>query len=129
LGTDKNSSQKERSYGYDIQNHNITTIIIIIVITFMSCAANKVDSREKNLMPPKTIEDALKESTGKLMSLPGVVGTAQGLCDSKPCIRVYVLKKSPELVRQIPDTIDGYPVVIEETGAIHTLPENRDKEK
>ncbi len=80
-------------------------------------------------MPQKTIEDALKESNRKLLSLPGVVGTAQGLCDSKPCIRVYVLQRSPELARQIPDSIDGYPVVVEETGAIHTLPENRDKEQ
>jgi hypothetical protein len=94
----------------------------------MSCSANKVGSREKNPMPQKTIKDALKEGNRKLLSVPGVVGTAQGICDSKPCIKIYVLQRSPELVRQIPDTIDGYPVVVEETGAIHTLPENREKE-
>jgi len=106
-----------------------TTIIIIIAITCMSCSENMVGSRENNPMPQKTIEDALKENNSKLLSLPGVVGTAQGLCDSKPCIKVYVLQRTPELTRQIPDAIDGYPVVVEETGAIHTLPENRDKEK
>ena len=107
----------------------ITMLIIIIVITFVSCSTNNVGSREKNPMPQKTIQDALKEGNRRLLSVPGVVGTAQGLCDGKPCIRIYVLRRTPELVRQIPDMIDGYPVVVEETGAIHTLPENREKEK
>jgi len=37
--------------------------------------------------------------------------------------QVYVIKESPELTLQIPKVIDGYPVVIEETGEINVLPE------
>ncbi|MBW2647058.1 MAG: hypothetical protein JRE23_12970 [Deltaproteobacteria bacterium] len=59
------------------------------------------------------------------MSLPGVVGTAQGLCDNKPCIKIYVIKRTPELDEKIPDILEGYPVIIEETGEIRALPENQ----
>jgi len=102
----------------------IATVIIIIAISFMACVENNVDSRRESKMPKKTLEEVLKESNNKLLSIPGVVGTAQGLCDRKTCIKVYVIKKSPELARQIPFSIDGYAVVIEETGDIHTLPGN-----
>ena len=76
-------------------------------------------------MTAKTIEKVLKEHTKELMSLHGVVGTAQGLCDDKPCIKVYVIKKTSELAKEIPDIIEGYRIMIEETGEIRALPENQ----
>lgn len=76
--------------------------------------------------PPaaKAIEAVLKEQTDRLMAIPGVVGTAQGLCDGKPCIKVYVAEDAAAPVREIPDTLEGYPVQVERTGAIRALPEN-----
>lgn len=68
-----------------------------------------------------SVEEVLKAHTALLMGLPGVVGTAQGLCDGKPCIKVYVIRKTPELDRKIPGNLEGYPVVIEETGEIKAL--------
>lgn len=75
-------------------------------------------------MPGKTIQEVQKEHTDELMAVPGVVGTAIGMCDERPCIKVYVVKKTPELDRKIPDTLDGYPVMTEETGKFRRLPEN-----
>ena len=49
-------------------------------------------------MPEKSIESVLREHTPALMSLPGVVGTAQGECAGQPCIRVFVAKKTLELL-------------------------------
>ena len=69
-------------------------------------------------MLDKTIEAVLKEYTDRLMSLPGVVGTAEGRCAGKPCIKVYVSKKTPELLRNIPPDIEGFPVAVEKTGEI-----------
>ena len=63
----------------------------------------------------------LKEHTDSLMSLAGVVGTAQGLCSGKPCIKVYVAKKTSVLVKQIPATLEGYTVEIQVTGEIKAL--------
>ena len=73
-------------------------------------------------MASKTIEQVLKEHTEELMSLPGVVGIAQSLCDDKDCIKVYVAQMSPELEQKIPDTLDGYQVDVEVTGEFKALP-------
>ena len=68
-------------------------------------------------MPQKSIDDVLKETTNNLMSLPGVVGTAQGECSGQPCIKVYVVNATPDLLKQIPSEIGGYTVDVQETGA------------
>lgn len=92
------------------------TLGLILGIAGVSCAGEKS-------MVAKPIVEVLKEHTDRLMSLPGVVGTAQGLCDGKPCIKVFVIKKTPDLEQKIPKILDGYPVIIEETGKIRALPE------
>ena len=74
------------------------------------------------MVSPK-IEEVLKQNTNPLMSIPGVIGTGQGLCDGKPCIKVFVIKKTAELDRKIPGEIEGYKVKIEETGILRAYPE------
>ncbi len=39
----------------------------------------------------------------------------------RPCIKVYVARKTPELLRWIPATVAGHPVAVEETGEIRAL--------
>jgi hypothetical protein len=73
-------------------------------------------------MPGMTIEAVLKKHTEALMSLPGVVGTAQGLCEGRDCIKVFVRQRTPELEQRIPAVLEGYQVSIEESGEIRTLP-------
>ena len=70
-------------------------------------------------MAEKRVVEVLKEHTDEIMSLPGVTGIAEGLCHGSPCIRVLVIKKTPELEENIPSTLEGFPVMIEETGKIH----------
>ncbi len=72
-------------------------------------------------MRRRTIEGALKAHTDRLIAIPGVVGTAQGLCEGKPCIKVFVAKKTPELLKQIPAAAAGYTIAVEETGKIRPL--------
>lgn len=72
-------------------------------------------------MPEKSIREVLEEQTDSLMSVPGVVGIAQGECAGQPCIKVFVAKKTSELLREIPATIDGYLVDVQETGEIRAL--------
>ncbi len=62
------------------------------------------------------VEEVLKKYTDNLMSIYGVVGTGQGLCDGKSCIKVFVVKKTSELEDKIPEKLEGYPVKIKETG-------------
>ena len=67
--------------------------------------------------------DAVKEShTKELMALEGVVGVYVGrLDDGSPCIAVMVVKKSPELEKKIPTSLEGYRVTIDETGEIKPM--------
>jgi len=76
----------------------------------------------KVTMESKDISEVLKEHTGRLLAIPGVVGTAQGVCRGRPCLRVYVIKKTPALLERIPQTIEGIPVDIVETGAFRAIP-------
>ena len=72
-------------------------------------------------MQKKTIQTVLKENTDKLMGLPGVVGTGLGECSGKPCIKVFVAKKTPDLLKQIPSTLEGHLVEVQETGEFRAL--------
>lgn len=99
----------------------IVTLVIIVGGT-VACATQMVDDKQRQGRTTVTPIDAvLKRHTDRLMSLPGVVGTAIGACEKNPCIKVLVVKTSPALVKQIPPMLEGYPVVIEETGEIRIL--------
>ena len=73
-------------------------------------------------MTVKTIVEVIKEHTEELMSIPGVVGIGKGLCNDKPCIKVLVIEPTLELAQKIPDNLQGYQVMIEDTGEIRALP-------
>ena len=72
-------------------------------------------------MEKKRIEKVLKHHTDHLMSIEGVVGTGIGEFEGQPCIKVLVVEKTAELVKKIPKDLEGYIVVIEETGEIKAL--------
>jgi hypothetical protein len=67
------------------------------------------------------IEAVLARNGPRLMALPGVVGVAVSNCGGDPCIKVFVVKKTPELSARVPTTLSGFPVAIEETGEFHAL--------
>ena len=69
-------------------------------------------------MTSKTIEAVLAAHTDSLMALPGVVGTAIGLCDGVPCIRVFLADANAAARRPLPEALEGYPVKVEVTGPI-----------
>src|SRR3972149_6716474 len=96
-----------------------------ITVGFMVAFAAVTLAGEKGIRS-KRIEEVLKDRTDPLMSLRGVVGTAQGLCEGKPCVKIFVIKKTPELERRIRNLLEGYPAVIEEPGETRALPEEQD---
>ncbi len=95
--------------------------ILWLVAALVACGQQGIDQPKEKPMPEKTIEAVLKQHTDSLMSLSGVVGTAQGECAGKPCIRVFVVKKSADLLKQIPTVIEGYAVEVQETGEIRAV--------
>ena len=72
-------------------------------------------------MPAKTIEVVLAEHTDQWMGIPGVVGTAIGLFEGQPCIKGLVAEKTDELAAKIPSIVEGYQVVLEESGEFRAL--------
>lgn len=50
-----------------------------------------------------------------------MVGTALGERDGGPCIKVFVVEKTPELLEAIPPELDGHPVALEATGELRAL--------
>ena len=67
------------------------------------------------------IQEVLKRHTDELMAVTGVVGVAEGESQGAPCIRVFVVGRNPELLRRIPDALEGYPLRIEESGEFQAL--------
>ena len=72
-------------------------------------------------MPERTIEQVQEEHTDAWMAIPGVEGTAIGLFEGKPCIKIFSSRKPQQLRDKIPSTVEGYRVIIEETGAFRAL--------
>ena len=72
-------------------------------------------------MPEKSIEQVHKEYFQKWISIPGVEGAGIGLENDKPCILVFA-SVEPELIHDvIPSIIEGYPVIIKQTGKLNAL--------
>ncbi|MGA1870655.1 MAG: hypothetical protein ACMUJM_19145 [bacterium] len=72
-------------------------------------------------MSERTIEQVQEEHTDGWMAIPGVEGTAIGLFDGKPCIKIFTSSKPKEVRDKIPSRVEGYPVIIEETGEFRAL--------
>jgi len=53
------------------------------------------------------------------MALPNVVGTAQGELNGEPSVMVMVVARTEELESMIPKEIDGFQIVISETGELN----------
>ena len=70
-------------------------------------------------MHEHTIEEVLAMHNDSLMALPGVVGTAIGLCDGAPCIRIFVRDSAAARRNALADKLGGYPLRVEISGQFH----------
>jgi hypothetical protein len=104
----------------------IAPVLLAGAIAACSGARNAGQGRANNTpgsipeasLPAKSIDDVLAAHTDSLMALPGVVGTAIGLCDGERCIKVLLADTNPATKARIPLRLDGYRVVTEVTGTI-----------
>lgn len=105
---------------------SLTTCLAIALVTLVAVGCVQTDGTPPGVtpMPERSISEVLAAHTPDLMSIDGVVGVYEGLTDDgKPCIKVMVAARSPELERAVPSELEGYPVVIEETGEIRAMPD------
>ncbi len=73
-------------------------------------------------MPKRSIEQVQEAYQDRWMALSGVVGVGIGEANGQPVIKVLVVEKTPELERRIPQSVEGYTVILEETGVIRAYP-------
>ena len=87
---------------------------IVRVCILVLLAACDIESAEP--MQPKSIAEVLDDHVDILMSVPGVSGVGIGECSGTPCIKIFVVERTPTVIGSIPARLDGYEVAIEETG-------------
>ena len=68
---------------------------------------------------PDDLKAAHRELARKVLGRRGVAGTAIGKHGGKPCLKVYVT--GPGAKRTVPDSVGGYPVILEKTGRFGRL--------
>jgi hypothetical protein len=98
--------------------------LLLLAFQFVACTQNPKDEMsQKDTMARRDINAVLRDHDQELMAVPGVVGVYVGLLDDNrtSCLKVMIVKKTPELERQIPKSLEGYPVVLDETGVIHPM--------
>ncbi len=116
------NSHSWRSMRFMVKSLLIGVGLLWLVAGAAACGqSGAVAGQEAQTVAKKSIEQVLKEHTDSLMALPGVVGTGQGLCGAEPCIRVFVVEATQELLEQIPDQIEGYTVDVQQTGEFKAL--------
>lgn len=95
-------------------------LIMLSCVMFFSCA--KQTDRTHAGESPHDINSVKESHTSELMALEGVAGVYIGQRNDRvPCIVVMVVKKSPGLLAKIPSELEGYPVLVEETGQIKPM--------
>jgi hypothetical protein len=72
---------------------------------------------------PPPIEQVVDRHAPELMRIPGVTMVYVGLADDEtPCVRVGFVELPHPSRDRVPAEIEGWPVIVEETGEIRPLP-------
>jgi hypothetical protein len=101
--------------------------VFAVVLLSTACPSGTqspvVQAKQQEAMAPKDINAVLKDHQAELMGLPGVVGIYVGLLpDEKTlCLKVMAVEVTENLRKRIPKSLEGHPVLIEESGVIRPL--------
>jgi len=97
------------------------SLVVLAVSSIVVCHQNMAQSTSPR--PNRDINVVLAAHDKELLAIADVVGVYAGtMQDSETLfLRVMLARKNPESVRKIPRMIDGYPVVIQVTGAIRAF--------
>jgi hypothetical protein len=92
----------------------LAAAVILLGVLLVSCEEGEEEGTP--LVPQRPIEEVLQENADRLMAIDGVQGVGIAACNGRPCIRVFVIEKTPAVTARIPSRLDGYEVDVEETG-------------
>ncbi len=93
------------------------TVALVLLAGVLACSGAQRGGGAATVTA-RSIDEVLAAHTDSLMALPGVVGTAIGLCDGERCIKVFLADSGADTKRRIPARLEGYRVLAEVTGTI-----------
>ncbi len=93
-------------------------VVVVIRTNSGPSGANEPAVQEELAVPDMSIEEAHKALTDSLMFEAGIAGTGISECDGTPCLKVYVVTDTKEIMDRIPKTFAGYEVTVQVTGEI-----------
>lgn len=102
-------------------------LILMLILLLVACSTTTRGQigqmKQHETKTQKDINTVLRDHEKELLAIPGVVGVYVGLLpDNKtPCLKVMVVEETEDVRERIPNSIDGYPVLIEESGVIRPL--------
>ncbi len=96
--------------------------LLALALALGACHGGGAARHREEGAPTVPIAETIARHAPELMRIPGVVGVYEGESAAHaPCIRIMVAKRTPELERRLPRTLEGHPVEIEETGVIRPM--------
>ena len=99
-------------------------VCIVLIASFaVTTACQKNMAQNNSPAPKRDINAVLRDHDKKLLAIPGVVGVYIAVLEDgkTPCLKAMLARKTPESQRDLPKSIEGYPVVSEITGEIRPL--------
>jgi hypothetical protein len=116
--------QSKKSGKYDCQIFLI--MLILSAWCFIMLQSCRVKEKENIQIQKKSelhdINEVMDAHAKEWMSIPGVVGCYVTISENgDSCIVIMAVKKTTEITKNIPKTIEGYPVEIVESGEIKPL--------
>ena len=101
--------------------YRIRIIVIIFLAAITACESPR-NTEEEQSRSVRSIYDVQNEFSEVVMSLPGVVGTAIGLTETgQEAILVFLAEDIAETRKKIPESVEGYPVIIQVTGELEPM--------
>jgi hypothetical protein len=93
--------------------------LLIILSSLIQCNSQQNDSSG---MRKKPIDKVIEERREMLLSIKGVEGFYKSILENgDDCIVIMIDTLTDEINGKLPDSLDGYPVLIEEGGKIKPL--------
>lgn len=95
------------------------TALALLALVVAGCTA---DREGGDVMPKQDIMTVVDKHAPRLIAIEGVEAVAVGeLASGEPCIRIYISVPLQDLEGQIPETLGGHPVDVEEGGKFKPL--------
>jgi hypothetical protein len=97
--------------------------VVGLVLFALATGCQKNMAQDNSPSPKRDINAVLRDHDKELLAIPGVVGVYVAVLEDgrTPCLKVMLARKTPESDRDIPKSIEGYPVLSEVTGEIRPL--------